>query len=100
MKLIKLAEKLKTDWVTIFKKQSLRVLSANFTELIRIEFTDSIKKRISGKMSGVKNHFRRDWITDWFGIVDFEREWFNEMWRKEELNLLKEIEKELMSGVS
>ena len=72
----------KTDWVTIFKKQSLRVLSANFTELIRIEFTDSIKKRISGKMSGVKNHFRRDWITDWFGIVDFEREWFNECGEK------------------
>ena len=93
----RLAEMLETDWVTVFKKQSLKILTDNFTESITIEFTNSIKKRINGKMLGVKNHFRRDWITDWFGIVNFEADWFNEIWSKKELQLLREIEKELMS---
>ena len=93
----KLAEILETDWVTVFKKQSLKILTDKFTESITIEFTNSIKKRINGKMSGVKNHFRRDWITDWFGIVDLEADWFNKIWTKNELRLLKEIEEELKS---
>lgn len=91
----RLAEKLETDWITVFKKQSLRILSSYSTDSIKVEFADSIKKRINGKMTGVKNHFRRDWITDWYGIVDLESVWFNRIWTNQELFLLQEIEKEL-----
>ncbi len=93
----RLADKLETDWITIFKSQSLKILTVRFTEPIKKEFEKSIKKRINGKMLGVENYFRRDWITDWFGIVDLKAGWFNKMWSMKELSLMNEIEKELKS---
>lgn len=90
-----LAEKLETDWITIFKKQSLGILAPQLTEKIKLECTDSLKSRINGKMSGAKNHFRRDWITDWFGIVALETNWFRELWTEKELEVITKIEKEL-----
>ena len=91
----RLAEKLETDWITIFKRQSLKILTNKFSDPIRQEFAISIKKRINGKMLGVKNHFRRDWITDWFGITDLKAKWFKDLWLDEELKLLNEIEEEI-----
>lgn len=91
------AEKLEMDWIIIFKKQSLKFLTSKFTEPIKIEFGISIKSRINGKMLGVENHFRRDWITDWFGIVDLKSDWFKELWSSKELKLMKKIEEELLS---
>ena len=90
------AEKLEMDWITIFKKQSLKLLTSKFTEPIKEEFASSIKSRINGKMLGIENHFRRDWITDWFGIVDLQSDWFIELWSDEELKLMKNIEEELL----
>lgn len=92
-----LAEKLETDWITIFKSQSLKILTSKFNEPMTREFTESIKRRMNGKMLGVDNHFRRDWIADWFGIVDLSANWFKEMWSDIELKLLNEIEQELKS---
>jgi hypothetical protein len=91
------AEKSKMDWITIFKKQSLKLLTSKFTTPIKIEFETSIKSRINGKMLGVENHFRRDWITDWFGIVDLKSDWFKEFWSEKELKIMKKIEEELLS---
>jgi hypothetical protein len=89
------SEKLETDWITIFKKQSLKILTKKFKEPIKAEFATSIKKRINGKMLGVKNHFRRDWIADWFGIVDLKADWFKEFWSDKELRLMNKIEEEI-----
>ena len=90
-----LSKKLETDWITIFKKQSLKILTKKFTKPIKKEFAISIKKRINGKMLGVKNHFRRDWIADWFGITDLKATWFRELWSKKELILMSKIEEEI-----
>jgi hypothetical protein len=90
-----LSEKLETDWISVFKKHSLDILANQLTEKIKLECTDSLKSRINGKMSGAKNHFRRDWITDWFGIVAIEASWFRELWSEKELELLIKIEQEL-----
>lgn len=93
----RLAEQLEMDWITIFKKQSLKVLTKAFDETEKIEFSNSIRKRINGKMSGIKHHFQRNWITDWFGIVDLTANWFKEIWSERELELMTEIEEELIS---
>lgn len=85
------------DWITIFKRQSLKILNAKFSKEIQQEFTESLKKRINGKMLGVNDYFRKDWITDWYGIIQLEENWFKEIWSNEELKLMKEIESELKS---
>lgn len=90
-----LAEKFETDWVAIFKKESLKIIVGEFNESSKEEFIESIKKRINGKVGGVRYHFRKDWITDWFGIVDLTANWFREIWSDKELKLLTGIENEL-----
>jgi hypothetical protein len=70
-------------------------LTKEFNGLRNAEFSDSLKSRIKGKMSGVEHHFRKDWITDWFGIVHLEADWFKEIWSDKELKLMTKIETEL-----
>lgn len=89
------AQKLGTEWVTIFKRQSLKVLTEEFPDFIEEDLIDSLKERIIGKMRGVNHHFRKDWITDWFGIVDLSANWFRSIWTKKELKLISDIEEEL-----
>jgi hypothetical protein len=92
----RLAEKQKTDWVTVFKKQSLKILTERFTESNKSNFTDSYKKRITSKLSAIEsNYFKRDWVLDWVGIVDVNAAWFKEMWTAKELYLFEMIEDEL-----
>ena len=92
-----LAEKLDTDWITIFKKQSLNVIIAKSSDTLKIELVYYLRQRIIAKMHVVDNHFRNDWITDWFGIVGLETKWFKEFWSKKELNLITKLESELRS---
>jgi hypothetical protein len=89
------ARELETDWVTIFKKQSIKVLTTEFSDLIDEELILSFKKRIVGKTGRVNNHFRKYWITDWFGIIDLSADWFKKMWTKRELEMITNIEEEL-----
>jgi len=92
-----LAEKTENDWVTVFKKQSLKILIIELSQLSRKEFLTSLRQRISGKINGLQYNFRKGWITDWFGIVDLKANWFKEIWTHKELILLTEIENELIS---
>ncbi|MDC1162591.1 hypothetical protein OAT18_04035 [Tenacibaculum sp.] len=90
-----LAERTESDWVTVFKKQSLKILIKELTQLSKKEFSISLRKRMSGKINGLKYNFCKSWITDWFGIVDLKANWFKEIWSDNELILLTEIENEL-----
>ena len=89
------AQKLETDWITVFKRQSLKVLTEEFSDLIDDDLIDSFKKRMIGKVGGVNYHFRKDWIIDWFGIVDLSADWFRKIWSIRELELISNIEEEL-----
>jgi len=91
------AQKLETEWVTVFKRQSLKILTEEFSDSIEKDLIDSLKKRIIGKIRGVDNHFCKDWVTDWFGIVDLSMDWFKRIWTKKELEMMSNIEEELKS---
>jgi hypothetical protein len=91
------AQKFETDWVTVFKKQSLKVLTEEFPDLIDDDLIDSLKKKVIGKAERVSRHFSKDWITGWFGIVDLSADWFRKIWSKRELELMSNIEEELKS---
>lgn len=90
-----LAEKQNSDWVIQFKKESLKLLAAEFRKLKSTEYGDFIRKRVFEKTAGIKNWFCRDWISDWFGIVDLSAPWFRDLWSEKELELLHKIEEEL-----
>lgn len=91
----RLAEELETDWITIFKMQSIKILAKEFYDSSKTELTDLLKRRINGKMNGITIFFHRNWIRDWFGIINKEANWFKEMWSATELKLINEIETEL-----
>lgn len=91
----RVAEKENSDWVTIFKAQSLKLLAKSMNYSIKENLLESIKRRVIGKTSGAKNHFRKDWITDWFGIIHLDENWFNACWTSREIELMQKIEREL-----
>lgn len=91
----RLAEKINSDWVTTFKRQSFRILTKEFDTTMQNEFSDSIRKRINSKINSVGNHIYKFWIIDWFEIVDLEANWFQEIWSEKELKLITELDKEL-----
>lgn len=89
------ADKLHSDWVTIYKIQSLKLLAKAQNFELKEDLSNSLKRRIKGKASGVHLHFRRAWITDWFGIVNLNSNWFDSLWTTEALEIMTEIEAEL-----
>lgn len=91
----RLAEKIGADWVTTFKKQSFKILTKEFDKKMQNEFSDSIRKRINSKINCVGNYIHKFWMTDWFGIVDLEANWFQEIWSEKELKLITALDKEL-----
>lgn len=90
-----LARQIDIEWLTAFKRQSLKVLAAEFDDTIKAEFLDTLKKSVRGKMAGIDHHFRKNWIVDWFGICDLSASWFKKIWAKKELNIMETIEEEL-----
>lgn len=84
-----------TDWIIIFKRESLKILVPRLDENSRKEFQYSFRKRIVGKISGLENHFDKDWIIDWFGLCNVSVRWFKSMWAEKELALIQEIDLEL-----
>ncbi len=91
----RLAEKIGADWITTFKRQSFKILTKEFDEKIQNEFSTSIRKRINSKVNRMEKPLYKFWIKDWFGIVDLEANWFQEIWSEKELKLITELEKEL-----
>ena len=91
------AHQLETEWVTIFKRHSLKVLTNEFDETTKKTFQDSLRKRINGKLTGMVYSFDKHWIADWFGLTDLSASWFKEIWSREEFALIEEIEIELTS---
>lgn len=91
------AEKMDSEWITVFKKESIKLLTSKHNAQSNVELTDSIKRRINSKINGIENHFNRNWITDWFGIVDLRADWFIQLWSEKELRVIIAIENELNS---
>ncbi len=90
-----LAEKQKMDWISTFKKQSLKLLVAEFEKQESTEYRTHIKRVILGRVKGIENWLGRDWISDWFGFVDLSATWFRDLWSEQELLLIYKIEEEL-----
>lgn len=90
-----LAGQIGIEWLTAFKRQSLKVLVAECDDTTNAEFINLLKMKIMGKIAGIEYHFRKDWIVDWFGICDLSASWFKEIWTEKELNIMASIEEEL-----
>ena len=91
-----LARQQGVEWLTAFKRQSLKVLATAFDDAtIKTEFTDFLKKRVASKMARIDYHFGKGWIVDWFGICDLSASWFKAIWTQRELELMARIEKAL-----
>ena len=91
----RIAEKLEIGWTIVFKRGSLDVLFKEFEQLNSSIFVDSIRKRIDSKLSGINNHFDKDWMIDWFTIVDLQAGWFKSIWTEQEFILLEEVQERL-----
>ena len=90
-----LAQKLELDWVSAFKRQSLKVLNTQFDDKIREDFIISFKQRIISKLKILEFHFRKDWIGDWYGLCDLSASWFKGIWTEKAFILIKEIDTKL-----
>ncbi len=90
------AEKECSDWLTIFKAQSIKLLAHSMNYSVRENLLGSLKSRIIGKAGGIHHHFRKDWVSDWFGIVHIDQNWFRSIWTYKEIELIKNIESELL----
>lgn len=94
----RLANKLDLDWVSVLKKQILKVLIKELHNTPEeAECLSFIKDYVNTHIRGVSHHtfLGRQWIIDWFGIVDLKANWTKTLWSEKELELMTELEQEL-----
>lgn len=48
-----------------------------------------------GNEKTILNNFGKRWIYKWFGIVDLEEKWFQQIWTEEELGIISAINSEI-----
>lgn len=90
-----LATKMEIDWVAAFKRQSFKLLMRELDASSKKELANALRRRIEGKLTSANQRMRKDWIADWFGIVDLQAKWFTAIFLAEEVKLMSEVEEEL-----
>ena len=90
-----LAEKLDSDWVSVFKQQTIKLTLSELEGPSRQEFFESLTNGIAARLSSVDRSFRREFVVNWYGLVGLQEDWFLELWAEKELTLLRQIDQEI-----
>jgi len=89
------AEKLDSNWIAIFKQQSLKTLLEEFPTPIEKRAINFFKSKVIGIANYKEKSIREHRIRDWLDFIALSSDWFKKMWTEKELKIITEIEKEL-----
>lgn len=91
----RLAQQQDSDWKLVFTREGLTLLTSKFDKETRRNFEESFRKRITGKLLGIEQHFNDDWINDWYELCNLSADWFKQIWTEKEFQKIGQIEKEV-----
>lgn len=83
------------DWIATFKNEGFKLLVKKLDEVEKNRFIEAFRKRFIAKTNGIKHHFRKDWVLDWYETCHISSNWFKDIWSDLELEYFRNIELEL-----
>lgn len=95
-----LSKKRNSSWVITFKKISIEILFFNSDPKLTSDLNDLIHSKTISLLRQVPNnnieersfYFNEEWKTKWNLVVDFDKKWFQNIWEKSQVELIKEID--------
>jgi hypothetical protein len=103
------AKKIGLSWESTLKKVLLEVVIKKMKEGEKAKIEEFIKSKVVANISQIQpviikgakseiNHFEKEWINKWFGIVELEKDWFRNYWNEKEFSIIKEINTEIIKN--
>lgn len=94
----RVADKIQSDWVTVFKRQSIKILAQKINEYaVGSELKEVYIQRIIGLLNRSDRVFDFEWRTDWETYLDLNAGWASNIWADSEILILQNLNQELKS---
>jgi len=95
----KLSEKQLTTDIIIFKKIAIEAIASDG---LGVEAEKVLKSRIIDLINKIEkaghSWYNETWKDDWLSLVSINNQWFRQLWNKNELAIIKSMDKEVLAG--
>ena len=95
----KLSEKQLTTDIIIFKKIAIEAIASDG---LGVEAEKVLKSRIIDLINKIEkaghSWYNETWKDDWLSLVSINNQWFRQLWNKNELVIIKSMDKEVLAG--
>jgi hypothetical protein len=98
----KLAQRSKLPWTITFKQVTLEIIASEKYGGLNKEQGKIFRGRFEGLLSRIKENgdvwFNDQWVDEWLSFCLIKQKWFKELWSKQEFQLIKLLNREVIVG--